>query len=705
MIDAVGDAGVFHDLGKLDERNQAVLASPAKSKKGLPIDHIDAGVLHLWNQGSIWAAILVSAHHSPGLPDLNEIKSADDRLLALREWRLKLNGNAPEDRQSVFEGTQKLLNRFVSTHDAECAARSISKSAKFDISQMRIALSCLVDADHQDAAHHDSGVIPTKPPPTRWLEREAKLRAYLDGKASDKSVDSARLALRRDFFNECSKATIEPIYSCEGTVGVGKTTAVMGHLLAVAAKKNLRRLFVVAPYTAIINQTVERLREALVLDGEVDDEIVAAHHSQMDFESIESRDLAQLWRAPIVVTTAVQFFETLAASRPGKLRKLHELPGSGIFIDESHACLPSHLWPLAWKWLTDATNDCGCHVVMASGTMVRFWEEPELIGKSGQVSLQTLPSLASDSTRAGKLIEAHRVQIEPHLDPISADELIDRIRSAPGPRLVIVNTTQSAAALAQKMRDEGDDVDHLSTLLCPLDRELAVRRINQRLSSAGKQSSTNWTLVSTSCVEAGVDFSFQSGFREAWSVASLLQTSGRINRGNEYDDASLVSFDLIHHGLFNKHPGADLSASVLRELFMEGCFENAFDPSEVASEAFRRELFRSATVTTELIDAELNGRFPLVAEKFRIIEDSGYLVVVRESLIGKIRSFERPTQIELSRGSIAMPVHMIDKLGLEPASGMPGVFLLSAGYDRYFLGAGRAVLDTAKSTSQNFLSA
>ncbi len=703
MIDAVGDAGAFHDLGKLHPKNQSVLASPAKSKHALPVDHVDAGVLHLWNGGAVWAAILASAHHSPGLPDLSEIKSAPDRQLALRDWRLKVSGVTPEDRSILFRETQESLRSFLSKHVAECSTGSVTKLTKFAITRMRIALSCLVDADHEDAGRHDSGICCAEPPATRWEERLVKLHSYLESKASDTTVDPSRLALRKSFFTECANANVEPVYSCEGTVGVGKTTAVIGYLLSVAATKPLRRIFVVAPYTAIINQTVKRLREAVVLDGESADQVVAAHHCQMDFESLESRDLAQLWRAPIVVTTAVQFFETMAASTPGKLRKLHELPGSGIFIDESHACLPNHLWPLAWKWLTDSADSNGCHVVMASGTMVRFWEEPELIGKSGKTGLRKLPNLAAESTKTAKQFEARRVLVMPHLEPISANKLVSLIRSSPGPRLVIVNTTQSAAALARQMKDAGDNVCHLSTLLCPVDRERTIKRIEKRLDPNVENKSSDWTLVSTSCVEAGVDFSFQSGFREAWSVASLMQTSGRISRGNEYENASLVSFDLVHEGPFNHHRGADSSASVLRELFAEGYFTGEFDPSEVATEAFRRELLRNASITTELIEAELKGRFPFVAENFKVIEDSGLLVVVHEPLVKMIQSFQRPNQTELSRGAISMPNYMIEKLGLDPANGMPGVFLLASSYDRNFLGAGQAVLDSVRSASNDIL--
>ena len=148
----------------------------------------------------------------------------------------------------------------------------------------------------------------------------------------------------------------------------------MAHLLQAAIRKDLRHIIVVLPYTSIITQSVRVYREALVLDNEDPEFIVAEHDHQADFSSIEARELATTWNAPIIVTTAVQFFETLGTNEPARLRKLHELPGTGIFIDESHAAIPTWLWPQAWIWLQKLTKEWGCHLVLASGTTAKFWD-------------------------------------------------------------------------------------------------------------------------------------------------------------------------------------------------------------------------------------------------------------------------------------------------------------------------------------------
>jgi len=123
--------------------------------------------------------------------------------------------------------------------------------------------------------------------------------------------------------------------TCEAPVGTGKTTAVMAHLLRAAQERGLRHIFVVLPFTNIIRQAVKVYRNALVLDGENPEEVVAELHHLADFEAVETRHMAALWRAPIIVTTAVQFFETLAGNHPARLRKLHELPGSAVFVTKS----------------------------------------------------------------------------------------------------------------------------------------------------------------------------------------------------------------------------------------------------------------------------------------------------------------------------------------------------------------------------------
>src|SRR5262249_23163197 len=151
------------------------------------------------------------------------------------------------------------------------------------------------------------------------------------------------------------------------------------------------------------------------------------------------------------------------------------------------------------------------------------------------------------------------------------------------PRLLIVNTVQSAAAIARHLaqRFGGERVEHLSTALTPRDRRATLDLVKLRL----RQPNRNWTLVATSCVEAGVDLSFRTGIRERCSLNSLLQTSGRVNRSNEYGQADVWDIQLHHNDLLRLHPAFEASARVLGELFDQ----KQVSP-EFCTEALRREI-------------------------------------------------------------------------------------------------------------------
>ena len=251
--------------------------------------------------------------------------------------------------------------------------------------------------------------------------------------------------------------------ACEGPVGIGKTTAVTAYLLRRAIATGARRFFVVAPFTAILSQTAKTLRKALVLENEQPDAVVAEHHHRADFDHMSSRDLATLWTAPIILTTAVQFFETLASNHPAALRKLHGLPGSVVFVDEAHAALPTHLLG-DFRWMRELGEAWGCSFVLASGSLVRYWKIEDVVGDARK----ELPELTPASLSA-PLFEAEKARVT-YVSRGRFDgpvELSNAVAAEPGPRLLVINTVQSAAVMAKRMREHGHRVLHISTALCP----------------------------------------------------------------------------------------------------------------------------------------------------------------------------------------------------------------------------------------------
>jgi CRISPR-associated endonuclease/helicase Cas3 len=357
FLAAVERAAAYHDLGKLDKLFQDILRDNRKNKLGY--NHVEAGTAHLLQLKQFEAAFTAYAHHI-GLPSFpgEKAKIANNLNLAFRDTR-DLVGLG----ETSWQWTEGHLDAYLSQHHSLFASISTVSNMPFPGLVRRLALSCLVDADHSDTARHYLRERELRGLPLRAGERLARLDQYVAGLAPDTlpatEQERLRLRVRQQLYRACrdrSLAEHERIVACDSPVGTGKTTAVMAHLLNVARERNLRRIFVVLPYTNIIDQSVDVYRRALALDGESSDEVVAAHHHRVEFEGKNWRDLRQLtqrWDAPVVVTTAVQFFETLAAKETTALRKLHQLPGSAIFVDEAHAAMPAPLWPQMWKWLRE----------------------------------------------------------------------------------------------------------------------------------------------------------------------------------------------------------------------------------------------------------------------------------------------------------------------------------------------------------------
>ena len=142
----------------------------------------------------------------------------------------------------------------------------------------------------------------------------------------------------------------------------------------------------------------------------------------------------------------------------------------------------------------------------------------------------------------------------PISDLLSREQLCEWVQNSPGPRLLILNTVQSAAVIANDLcqRYGRECVEHLSTALTANDRAKTIERVKTRLEEKADQ---NWTLVATSCVEAGVDFSFHTGFREVSSLLSLLQAAGRVNRHGCIPCAKMWSFAMQDSLMLKKNKG------------------------------------------------------------------------------------------------------------------------------------------------------
>ncbi|MGO9526875.1 MAG: CRISPR-associated endonuclease Cas3'' [Verrucomicrobiia bacterium] len=639
FLAAVKRAAAYHDLGKLDDLFQEILRQNRRNKHGY--NHVEAGTTHLLRLKQFEAAFAAYSHHI-GLPSFpkEKAKIANNLNLAFRDTDDLVGLN-----KSAWQWTEERLDAYLNQHHQLFPTVGAIPNTPFPGLVRRLALSCLVDADHSDTARHYRQERELRGLPLHAVERLARLDQYVSdlAPAGPPSTEQERLRLkvRQQVYHACRDRALvhhERIVACDSPVGTGKTTAVMAHLLNVARERGLRRIFVVLPYTNVIDQSVDVYRRALVLNGESPDEVVAAHHHRVEFKGENWRDLRQLtqrWDAPVVVTTAVQFFEALAAKETTALRKLHQVPGSAIFVDEAHAAMPAPLWPQMFKWLRELCDDWGCHLVLASGSLARFWELSDFVPSSERPSIAEL--IPDELRREAAALEIYRVELKTMPERLSLTGLADFVVSKPGPRLVILNTIQSAAIFAnhlRAMRKLGNQVEHLSTALCPRDRSQIIERIRARLK---KREDRDWILVATSCVEAGVDLSFRTAFRESCGLVNLLQISGRTNRSAEYDAAEVWDFRHDEDGILTLHPHFKTSRRVLETMFHEGKARAAH-----CTEALQREINsdvgQTESLAKSILQHEKDADYPEVAKLCRLITADTQTVLVNQDLIARFES-------------------------------------------------------------------
>ena len=402
-------------------------------------------------------------------------------------------------------------------------------------------------------------------------------------------------------------------------------------------------------------------------------------HCRADFQNSDTRYLTSLWRAPIIVTTAVAFFETLASNHPAALRRFHELPGSVIFVDEAHNALPVKLLPLAWRWMSILAEEWSCYWILASGSLVRYWELNSL--RSIEMNRPCIPELVEADLRERLMrYEHNRVSFQWRSTPVSRRDLVRWVQSSPGPRLLILNTVQSAAVIANDLCTAygRECVEHLSTALTPEDRKRVIRRVANRLNDA---SDTNWTLVATSCVEAGVDFSFRTGFRELSSLLSLLQAAGRVNRHGAIQNAEMWSFSLQEDSMLKSNPALEDARNVLK-----GYFEKGINITpELSTQSMNDEIVRNDSCLSEiqqLMSIEAEMQFKEVESRFNIIDSDTVCAVVDEALAKSI-TYGKGDWRALQRKAISVRRYNIQRWGLKEIA--KDVYQWTLGYD-LFLG-------------------
>jgi CRISPR-associated endonuclease/helicase Cas3 len=313
--------------------------------------------------------------------------------------------------------------------------------------------------------------------------------------------------------------------------------------------------------------------------------------------------------------------------------------------------------------------------------------------------VQKIPQMVPDDLRADSSVyEQSRVRYQSRPDVLTLAGLSGWIQEFKGPRLVVMNTVQSAAVLARELRNRGMMTLHLSTALAPVDRKPILKEVRSRLN---QQPHTDWVLVATSCVEAGMDFSFATAFRERCCAASLVQIGGRVNRHGERGDGMVWDFT-TNDPLLTQHPEFRHGRDVVEQLFQKGM--SVEDLTSLMTYALQEEFKRCSgeNKIAELFKQESVGAYPCVAKLTQLIDADTRLVVIDPDIAVRVEEGERVDRKALLEHSVHLWFSKIQKLALTKIGFGEELYQWGYPYDAEFLGIMEGVLAQEKINRQGY---
>ncbi len=528
---AAKSAGLLHDLGKYRNEFQEYLCKARGA--GADTHHAIYGAALAFRQAEqdlphlLPAAFAVAGHHA-GLPDVTDLRQDVEgtkyrtservpRLAELLESELgKLRFDSSPALQSAIQNEDELALEF--------AARMI--------------FAALVDADRLDTAHWPDAVPSERSlDAARLLQLVEKERERKRKGSADTDANRELHRLRNAVFDDClAAAKLAPgFFSLTVPTGGGKTLAAMAFALAHAQAHGLRRVIVVIPFLSIIEQNAKEYRRIL------GDDVVLEHHSAVppradaDEEEKSAAELAtENWDAPIIVTTSVQFLESLFADSPAKCRKLHRVAKSVVILDEVQT-LPAHLLSPTLDIFRRLQRDCGASFVFCSATQPAFRKSPQLREGFTENDLRPISSNLPELFQKLRRVDYHIPKSNQPLDwPALAARLAEQKQV-----LCVVNLRRHAATVWEEVRKklsemEKSSVFHLSSAMCAQHRLDVLDQVRELL-----KAGLPCRLVATQLLEAGVDVDFPAVWRAMGPLDSIVQVAGRCNREGRLPDGQL----------------------------------------------------------------------------------------------------------------------------------------------------------------------
>ena len=600
--------GLLHDLGKAKPEFQRRLC-------GDPVDVLHSGegakALVAWDARAAFLAGAITGHHGR-LPNPDRLRRRLEaaKTVSLPQW-CKLPAFALPKRIGADLGLAPFRLQFLA----------------------RMLYGALCDADDRETGAfyaetegHDVAAGPREIAPDMLYAFDAHMAKFSNGGP----VNSLRARILEHARLRAAEAP--GLFTLTVPTGGGKTLTSLGFSLDHAVTHGLRRLVFVIPYTSIIEQTAEVFRSVLGEDA------VLEHHSAADWlgedktetEAEQRHVTGASWDVPVVVTTAVQFFESLYAARKKRCRKLPSLARAVIVLDEAQT-LPLDLLRPSLAALQELMDGYGASVVLSTAT------QPVLTRAGGFPASEALEGAREIAPDPPKLFASlKRVKVR-DLGPRPDADLADRMRDAEQV-LTIVDNRLQARGLFDLVRD-AEGAAHLSTLMTPGHRRAVLADIRARL-----DDDRPVRLVSTSLIEAGVDVDFPLVLRSAAGIDSIAQAAGRCNREGRLPDLGRVEVFRSEH---DAPPAVEQFAAIGREILKD-------HPDDPIGEAAVANYFRLLwqTYGAEALDAAMVGPtrirgilatirkvgaqcpFEDVEAAFRVIKDGQRPVIVRDGRWG-----------------------------------------------------------------------
>ena len=501
--------GLLHDIGKYQQGFQERLHNAS-----IKIEHAFCGAKECKKYAMLGADYCIAGHHS-GLPDIGtKADRADGNTLNSKLKRIS---------QDYSEYLREVSpERIVKNSIKISQAKDIVSAKKQFAFWIRMMFSSLVDADFLDTERFCNAESRLSPQ-ADFSELLSELNCKMSCFPCLTEIQKARRNLLEQAISHVKDEA--EIYTMNMPTGSGKTLTSMLCALELAKRHNLKRVIYVIPYTSIIEQNAQVFRNIF---GE---DMILEHHCNFDYDGVENAETAQKlalaaenWDFPIIVTTNVQFFESIYDNKPSKTRKLHNIAQSVIVFDEVHM-FPSLFYQPCLEAVKMLVKDYGSKALFLSATMPDFNRWMKEFGCDGVNICDLVEDKSVFNTFKRCCIE--------DLGSVSKEGLLDMAGSHTS-SLIVVNTRRAARVLYNSISGEKY---HLSTYMTKVDRSRVLNNVRDAL-----RQGRSFVLVSTSLIEAGVDLDFEVVFRERAGLDNILQAAGRCNREGRRDKEKSHTF-------------------------------------------------------------------------------------------------------------------------------------------------------------------